>query len=195
VICHLTGWSVLYHRLKDHHPDYLRANLLLYPHHGAELNCSSPEFIHAGMLVQALSPAELLRLVDPEIIVISVGTEQPPNYHHPRRATFELLAQHRAERKERGLSFRLTCTELTTQCLNDPIRMRKDALVWKQTAGHDLSYANRKTSTCPCAGSVSVFIRPGGSWYSLPPDDEHQDFIDGVVNLGGSPGCRRRIIK
>lgn len=190
----LNGWSLLHHRMiKYKQPTTLSADLLLYPHHDADLVPTSQTFEHAGETVHSISSADLLNLIDPEIVVVSVGTVQPPNYQHPRNNTFELLARHRENRKSRNQSFRLACTELTTRCFANPVAMRQDALQWQRSVNRDVSLYDRQTMSCPCAGTFSIFIRPDGSGYSFMPDGVHQAFVDRIVQAGGHPGCRRQV--
>lgn len=58
----------------------LRARVLLFPHHGAEL----------AVTPDGAGAAEVLDAVDPDVVVLSFGAAN--NYGHPHPATLELLA-------------------------------------------------------------------------------------------------------
>jgi competence protein ComEC len=70
----------------------LRADILRWPHHGAEISRSG------------MTASTLLDSTRPKFIVISVGTTN--QYGHPNLATVELAAQHS----------RMGCTQVTHRC-------------------------------------------------------------------------------
>ena len=105
----LTGVSCLLHRLRNTR-EKLRADVLKFPHHGAW-----PSH-HPGITqfqgVEKRSLTHLLEAVDPEIVVLSVGTEN--NHGHVRPEVFAALADLRS-RKLRIKRF--DCTQITRTCL------------------------------------------------------------------------------
>lgn len=187
----LKGWSVLCSRIDEQSQLKLQANLFQFPHHGAALEADCSNFIYNGRKVEVISALELLKKINPEIVLISVGTQQPTNYEHPRASTFDLLKNYRRLREQEGKSLRVACTELTSRCMQNPLRMREIALSWLFEQDRSISYADKPSSAaCPCCGTFSVYIPSDGSQYRFQPDEAHQVFIDKVQQAGGTPGCR-----
>lgn len=100
----------------------LRANIFKFPHHGAWYDTSG----------QYPSLHEVLRRVNPSLVVISLGTHNP--YNHPHPNTLELLRSYP--------QLRFVCTEATSKC-HSPLK------------------TVRKKEACPCAGTVEMVIRNG----------------------------------
>jgi beta-lactamase superfamily II metal-dependent hydrolase len=188
----LKGWSILHsHLLRTVRGDALKANLLVYPHHGGTLTGPKKFCQHKKQKIRMLSARDLLRLIDPDVVVISVGTAQPAGYGHPSNETFQTLAEFRRERSTRGMPFRLACTELTPRCLAAPLKMRTNSLTLQQSSGRYSAFASRDRQACPCAGTYSIQLQGDGSWDGVFPSADHEAFIDGIESLSGTPGCRR----
>jgi len=107
------GWQWVAERKTD-----LQADVFKFPHHGAWYEAKD----------QQSSLAEILRQVNPSLVVLSVGTY---NSKHPDPNTFSLL------RSQPNLRF--VCTEATWQCHN-PLKSASSNI------------------PCPCAGTVEVVI-------------------------------------
>ncbi len=174
--------------MRTRNPDGLRAEVFLYPHHGADLQ-GPAEVQRHGVRYPGLESDALLALIQPELVVISVGTRQAPGVVHPRPGTFRLLADYAAARRGRRAPVRLVCTELTGRCADRPDAVREQALAWHTAAGQDLSFARRHPQACPCAGTVRLRIGSEGR-REFGPDGPHQEFVDQLVRWGGTPGCR-----
>jgi len=105
----LTGVSCLLHRFRDAR-DRLRADVLKFPHHGAWP--SDYPAISQFRGVERRTLTHLLEAVDPEIVVLSVGTD---NIHgHVRPEVFTAVVALRG-RKLRIKRF--VCTQITRTCL------------------------------------------------------------------------------
>ena len=139
------GWGYL----KENHPESLANAVLKFPHHGVW---------RGGQVTQ------LLDEVTPQIVVISVGTEN--TYGHPATEVFAEI------RRRKGV--RLLCTQATTQCCQDiphscgPISdlMEQEDIIWASMSNH------RDSSGCPCAGTVIIelgrtarVIRPSAKFH------------------------------
>lgn len=105
------GWQWILDRKTD-----LKADVLKFPHHGAWYNAKG----------QQPPLGEILRQVDPGLVIVSVGTSN--SYGHPKLDTLKLLRAH--------TKLRFVCTEATDQCYSALKGSIKD--------------------TFPCAGTVEV---------------------------------------
>ena len=117
----------------------LRANL---GHIGVleqELRCDVLKFPHHGAWVGA-DPDELLDIVDPNTIIISVGSDGA-RYGHPNDRVFAAIRQRSGTR--------LLCTQATKQCgaVDIPTSAAVRAI---------LPPSIRMRGGCPCAGSVII---------------------------------------
>jgi competence protein ComEC len=108
------GWQWMVERSTD-----LQADIFKFPHHGAWYDVSG----------QQPSLDEVLRRIDPSLVVISVGTHN--QYNHPNPKTLELLRSYP--------QLRFVCTEATPKC-------------------HSSLKSERRKQACPCAGTVEVII-------------------------------------
>jgi len=94
------GWTVLSQN-KNMSAD-LRADVFRFPHHGGR-------FGQTGLDGYTISQAELLRLVNPSAVIISVGTSN--RHSHPDPETVRAICSRKATR--------LLCTQATTLCVGD----------------------------------------------------------------------------
>lgn len=85
------GWQWIVERKTD-----LQADVLKFPHHGAWYDTTGGY----------PSLEDVLGLVNPSVVVVSVGTRNP--YNHPHINTFALL--------QKQSRLRIVCTEATGQC-------------------------------------------------------------------------------
>lgn len=151
------GWRSVIDRKSD-----LKSDVLKFPHHGAWYD-GDPTL------------GKVLELVDPSLVVVSVGTTN--GYHHPSAQTLALL---------RGLAtgVRFVCTQATGQCHGDP-RLAADTarqLVPEECRdGH--SFTHRRS--CPCAGNVTVSISDDGM--AVTPTQEQHDRVIGIFD---TPQCK-----
>ena len=151
------GWRWIMDRNAD-----LKADVLKFPHHGAWYD-GNP------------SLSKVLELVDPSLVVISVGSTN--GYHHPANETLTLL---------RGLAnkVRFVCTQATRQCHSDPamVSVHAQELLPKDCRdGHSFVHSR----SCPCAGNVTVSISDEG--VAITPDKAQHDL---VISLFDTPRCR-----
>ncbi len=121
------GWDIL----KKNHPNSLKNSVLKFPHHGVWRNADV---------------AHLLDEVNPEIVVISVGTEN--TYGHPSTNVL-------AELGKRG-EIRLLCTQATSSCSNKLETSRQEILELLKEGSPFLNDLNGNSTGCPCAGSVVI---------------------------------------
>jgi beta-lactamase superfamily II metal-dependent hydrolase len=142
------GWSELRGRCSD-----LRSDVLKFPHHGAWKNAD---------------PADILGVVEPSIVVISVGTEGI-RYDHPNLHVFAAL-------RERPQT-RLLCTQATSRCVANP-QTHIEAIQSILAANTLLRDAQqiRISRGCPCAGTTIIEL---GDQVSVlqPSSAVHRDQI------------------
>ena len=151
------GWQWIMERHAD-----LKADVLKFPHHGAWYD-GDPTL------------GKVLELVDPSLVVISVGSTN--GYHHPAIETFKLL-------RALGNKVRFVCTQATDQCHSEPevvAVQARELLPMDSRGGH--SFANSRS--CPCAGNVTVRISDDGIVMG-PTREQH----DRVIDLFETPQCR-----
>ena len=140
----------------------LKADVFKFPHHGAWYD-GEPTL------------EQVLNLVDPSLVVISVGSTN--GYGHPSLDTLNLL---------RGTltNGRFVCTQATSRCHSEleatAIHVR-DLLPDESRGGHSF----KNTRSCPCAGNVTVRVSGDGVTVS-PTREEHTPVID----LFARPQCR-----
>ena len=128
------GWSSVIERKAD-----LKSDVFKFPHHGAWYD-GDPTL------------GKVLELVDPSLVVVSVGTTN--GYHHPSAETFALL---------RGLAkgVRFVCTQATGRCHGEPAlaaAIARNLLPEDCRDGHSFNHSR----SCPCAGNVTVSISDDG---------------------------------
>lgn len=141
-----TGWSQI-------NQSKLQSDVLKFPHHGAWKDTDV---------------SQLLDVVKPSVVVISVGTSGI-KYSHPNKHVFEAIAE--------LPDTRLLCTQGTEQCTRN-IRSKRSQLIdsFKLQADQDKSFFFNKQSGCPCSGTVILEL--GDSVRILQPKLEfHQDEI------------------
>ena len=151
------GWQWMMDRDTD-----LKADVFKFPHHGSWYD-GEP------------SLRQVLELVDPSVVIISVGSTN--SYQHPASETLKLLRSMRAK-------VRFVCTQATNQCHAEPGTIAPqvyDLLPMTSRGGH--SFRNQRS--CPCAGNVTVLISDNGVTVG-PTTEEHKRVID----LFATPQCR-----
>lgn len=110
----------------------LQSDVLKFPHHGAWKDDVAP----------------LLDMVNPSIIVISVGTTGI-RYGHPNPDVFAAIAQRP--------NVRLLCTQVTEQCTSDLAKKQSQiSETFKQYAVDNPAFFHVEQRGCPCAGTVIV---------------------------------------
>ncbi len=142
----------------------LAADVLLVPHHGAEM----PE--RSGRM----SIDEVLDAVGARHHVVSVATNN--TYGHPHPETLRALG-------ERAASARVLCTEVNATCLGGVPLPAAEAgrLPTLALIGSGLLSPER----CPCAGSVRFTLSEVG-WETAPSTSQHATVIDVLA----APQCR-----
>ena len=126
-----SGISVLLERYTD---SDLRSQLVKIPHHGAWPS-NSDEF------------SQLLRIIDPELAILSVGSKNQHGHVVPE--LFKELLE-----LKNGPSYRLdqfVCTEVTCTCIWDSIKRKANR------------HANLEQAM-PCAGDISIIAESTGTW-------------------------------
>lgn len=140
----------------------LTADVFKFPHHGAWYDG-----------IPSLS--EVMDLVDPKVVIISVGTTN--SYGHPSSKTLRML-------RSRQNSVRFVCTAATSQCHSHPEAMAAQIreLLPSECRG---GYSSNKERSCPCAGHVTIRISDNGVEVSPNPKQHSK-----VIDLFETPQCR-----
>ena len=144
------GWKELYKNYS-----HLQSDVLKFPHHGGAWRSKEIN--------------DLLDIVDPSIVVISVGSKGYQKYAHPHPEVFEAL------RKRPNIH--LLCTQATNQCRQHVMTQRRiirDLLI-KQTNKNGQELIGSKRG-CPCAGTIVIEL--GESAQVIQPETAfHQQVI------------------
>ena len=151
------GWRWVVDRNED-----LKADVFKFPHHGAWYDGEPPL-------------SKILDLVDPSVVVISVGSTN--SYGHPSIETLKLL-------RSLHIGVRFLCTQATNQCHDEPQRIADQArglLPPENQSGGSF----RNPRSCPCAGTITVRVSTSGLTTS-PTVAQHNRVID----LFTAPQCR-----
>ena len=151
------GWQWMVDRNAD-----LKADVFRFPHHGAWYDGEPPL-------------SEILHLVDPSVVVISVGSTN--SYGHPSIQTLKLL-------RSLQTSVRFVCTQVTSQCHSQPASIASQARELLPPENRD-GHSFRNHRSCPCAGKVTVRFSSSGIMTS-PTEGQHNRVID----LFDTPQCR-----
>ena len=126
------GWKKL---CKNYSSTNLPSDVLKFPHHGGSWKNDDID--------------NLLDVVNPSIVVISVGSKGYKKYTHPNPDVFEAL-------KKRP-NIRLLCTQATNQCQQNVMAQRGAVrdLLTKQASKNGQKLIGSKRG-CPCAGTVVI---------------------------------------
>lgn len=149
----------------------LHSDVLKFPHHGGAWKDTDVN--------------NLLDVVDPSIVIISVGSEGQ-RYNHPNPSVFEAISKRS--------HIRVLCTQATNQCRQSVLSQKAAVtnLLKAQAnkSGRKLIGSNRG---CPCAGTVIIELKDKA--HVLQPDIQfHQEsiikphFTDHKCNLLDEPG-------
>lgn len=143
------GWQ----RLKVRHPE-IGSDILKFPHHGGAWSKNDTY--------------DLLTVVRPSVVVISVGSNNI--YDHPKGEVFDSL------RKQRNI--RLCCTQATEKCqlnvVNERIQVVKKFTT--QSEKNNLFFVLPRNNQCPCAGTVIIELDDKPRIIQ-PATDFHEDII------------------
>jgi hypothetical protein len=145
------GWRRLSQRGED-----AKADVLKLSHHGA--------WHESGLSVE-----DVIALVQPHHVLISVGSGNTHGHPDPRTIA-PLIGQ--------GMRVRIICTEVTRRCHIDPASITQNVLATASLAGP------RSTSGCPCGGTVVLRVGTNGLQV-LPEQPDHAR----VIALLSSPLC------
>ena len=151
------GWQWMVDRNTD-----LKADVFKFPHHGAWYD-GEP------------SLSQILDLVDPSVVVISVGSTN--GYGHPSLETLRLLRSLQSK-------VRFVCTQATNQCHGEPEAIAtqvRELLPLESQGGNSF----QKKQSCPCAGNITVRISSKGVEVSPTPEQHGR-----VIDLFENPQCR-----
>ncbi len=123
------GWQ----HLKAKHPDIV-SDVLKFPHHGGAWGKADTD--------------DLLSVVRPSTVVISVGSDN--TYNHPHPDVFTSLHNQR--------NIRLLCTQATNQCqYQATVQSERSGVISKfadQAKTTNIFVTDTNSSQCPCAGTV-----------------------------------------
>lgn len=151
------GWQWMVDR-----GEVLKADVFKFPHHGSWYD-GEP------------SLSKILELVDPSVVVISVGSTN--SYGHPSIETLKLLRSYHG-------SVRFLCTQAANKCHGEPesiASQARDLLPSENQGGHSF----RDHRSCPCAGTITVRLSTDELTIS-PTLEQHSR----VINLFANPQCR-----
>src|SRR5260370_878029 len=164
------GWKGL---CKNYPIANLQSNVLKFPHHGGAWKNNEVN--------------DLLDIVNPSIVVISVGSKGYKRYTHPHPDVFEAL-------KKRP-NIHLLCIQATNQCQQHVMVQRgtiRDLLI-KQASKSGQKLIGSKRG-CPCAGTVIIelgestqVIQPENLFHQqtiIPHFENHQCRFGRVVSAG-----------
>jgi len=165
----IAGWAASC-LLSRHQPAMLGAQLMLFPHHGAGWEHTTPAGAPRTQHGQAIvPPSEFIRAVAPTWTVLSVGSDNGgswSSYGHPRQGVLDLL---REWHDSNGGGF--VCTEVTPRC---------SSTVCDDGRGLPIRV--------PCGGSIRFYVRTDGS---VKMDPMLQSDWQRVVDEFPHPQCRR----
>lgn len=164
------GWQELATKYSSPHSNLLKSDVLKFPHHGGAWKKDDVN--------------NLLDIVDPSIVIISVGSEGQ-RYNHPNPSVFEAIAKRP--------NIRLLCTQATNQC-QQSVLSQKIAVtnLLKDQANKDGQKFIGSSRGCPCAGTVIIELKDKA--HILQPSIQfHQEaiikphFTDHKCNLLSEP--------
>ncbi len=145
------GWHVL----QSGYPD-LRSDILKFPHHGGGWNTEETK--------------TLLDIVQPSVVIISVGTEGE-KYKHPNEEVFQTLASPAYSH------IQVLCTQATNQCQLSVLDQKHSViqLLDRQANGRGYKRVASKRG-CPCSGTIIIEL--DNELRVIQPSREfHQDSI------------------
>jgi len=134
----------------------LSASVLKFPHHGgayADDGDRVPKDTELG---------EVLALIAPEVIVVSVGTNNIHDHPAPESIRRVCLI---------SSSPRILCTQATPRCTSKPEEIR-DVVIACLPDLCSSGGSARDAAACPCAGTVTVELTEGGIAVT-PSREEH----------------------
>lgn len=155
----------------------LKSDVLKFPHHG-------------GAWTKQEDIDDLLNIVDPSIVIISVGSKGYDKYKHPNTEVFEAL-------KNRP-NIHLLCTQATNQCHSHVMAQQRvvRGLLTMQAAKNGQKLIGSKRG-CPCAGTIIIelstsarVIQPETTFHQgviIPKFTDHQCLLRPTmtVTIGG----------
>lgn len=150
------GWNFL----RMNHPDLIQNNILKFPHHGVWRNSNISLFLEE---------------VDPEYVIISVGSSN--KYNHPSP---DVLSEIRKRQK-----IKLLCTQATKLCSSDLDRARQKIQGMKKETASLLS-SSQIISGCACGGTV-VFELSNNVKLVWPSMEFHREVVTRCMD---TPQCR-----
>ena len=165
------GWAASC--LLSRYASRLGTTLMLFPHHGAGWEYTTPAGAPRTQHGQAIvPPSEFIKAVAPMWTVLSVGSDNDGNwssYGHPRQRVLDLL---REWHHSNGGGF--VCTEVTPRC---------DSTVCDSGRG----IPNAGPIRVPCGGSIRFYLDIDGS---VKIDPTLQSDWQRVVDELPHPQCR-----
>lgn len=155
------GWKFL----RENYPELVRSEILKFPHHGVWRNSDI---------------SLLLSEIDPEYVVISVGSGN--KYNHPSP---EVLSEIRKRQK-----IRLLCTQATNICSGNLQRTRLNMQKWSLGNASFGTNHFQNGNGCPCAGTV-VFELSDKVKLIWPNNGFHTEVISRFMN---TPQCVQQTV-
>jgi len=167
------GWAASC-LLSRYEPAILGAQLMLFPHHGAGWEHSTPSGDPRTQHGQAIvPPIHFIKAVAPTWTVLSVGSDNDGSwatYEHPRQGVMNLLREWHGS-TDGGF----VCTEITRRCDN-------------AVCNHREAVSNDGPVRVPCGGSIRFYLDTDGSVTMDPTiQSDWQRVVDGLPH----PQCRR----
>lgn len=149
------------------------------------MKCKAIAMPHHGGLM-AGSAADLKwfceQAIDAEVAVFSVGTVN--SYQHPRLQVIRAIAS--------SGSIPM-CTQITSQCCNDLELLRPGVIgpmrfPCASKSRPDKTRSGFQSRNVACAGTIAATLNEQG--IQVESVDEHQDGVNTLISLGGTPMCR-----
>ncbi len=151
-----TGWRALLENSHGEHFD-IHSDVLKFPHHGGKWGISDTE--------------SLLSVVQPSVVILSVGTAKGETYGHPNKEVFEVLSSPLYSH------IRVLCTQATSQCCESATNHRNSIIQCLDASAHSRGQERiGSKSGCPCAGTVVIELGDKASVLQ-PSQVFHQDKI------------------
>ena len=156
------GWQLLMARNPK-----LSADIFKLPHHGGD-------FTKEKGNLQTSEANKLIAEINPQVIIISVGTNNRNN--HPASNIIEYF-------RETQPKSRILCTQATHRCHDNPANLRGEILpLISEMCNNGSSHDDKKA--CPCAGTIIAHIN-NSNLLIVPSAEEHYK----VISSFSRPQC------
>ena len=144
-----------------------RSDVLMFPHHGGS-------YVRQDQAAEGPELTEILAAISPDVVVVSVGTNNTHN--HPLPESFECL-------RATVPAARVLCTQVTPRCAPNAAEVRQ-AVIERLPPENGNGNSFRNVNACPCAGTVIVAMSETGLRVSPTLEQQAQ-----VRELFPTPMC------